>query len=66
MDAVSNSIRRDHDLKIDGYERVRDMKVIDAIYESVRTGGPVACDGERMTRGRALRGECRSLRLNRL
>lgn len=42
MDAVSNSIRRDHDLKIDGYERVRDMKVIDAINESVRAGGPVA------------------------
>jgi predicted dehydrogenase len=42
MDAVARSIIDNQEVRIDGYEGLGDMKVIDAIYESVRTGAPVA------------------------
>jgi predicted dehydrogenase len=42
MDAVADSLINGYDLKIDGHEGLRDMRVIDAIYESIRTGAAVA------------------------
>ncbi len=41
MDAVGESIAAGTRLRIDGYEGLRDMVVLDAIYESIRTGGAV-------------------------
>ncbi len=42
MDGVADSIINGHKSTVDGYEGLRDMRVIDAIYESVRTGAAVA------------------------
>jgi len=42
MDAIAESIINGHDLLIDGYEGMRDMRVIEAIYESIETGAPVS------------------------
>ncbi|MDX1739750.1 MAG: Gfo/Idh/MocA family oxidoreductase [Rhodothermales bacterium] len=42
MDAVAESIMNDSDIRIDGVEGLRDMKIIEAIYESARTGSPVS------------------------
>ena len=42
MDAIAESIINGHDLLIDGYEGMRDMKIIEAIYESIQTGAPVS------------------------
>ncbi len=42
MDGIADSLVNGYDLKIDGREGLRDMRVIDAIYESIRTGGAVA------------------------
>ena len=41
MDAFADCIIHDRTSKIDGYEGMRDIRVIEAIYESIRTGGPV-------------------------
>ena len=41
MDGVADSIVNGHESSVDGYEGLRDMRVIDAIYESVRTGAAV-------------------------
>ena len=42
MDGVASAILSGKTLHIDGYEGLRDMRVIDAIYESIRTGRAVA------------------------
>ena len=42
MDAVGESIKTGDSLGIDGYEGLRDMQVIEAIYEAVRTGSAVS------------------------
>jgi len=39
---VADSIINGHESTVDGYEGLRDMRVIDAIYESIRTGAAVA------------------------
>ncbi len=41
MDAVARSITSRRPLRIDGHEGLRDMRVIEAIYESIRTGRAV-------------------------
>lgn len=41
MDAIGESIAAGTNLRIDGYEGLRDIVVLEAIYESIRTGGAV-------------------------
>lgn len=42
MDAIAESLINGHDLRIDGYEGMRDVRIIEVIYESIQTGAPVA------------------------
>ncbi len=42
MDGVADSILKGTDTTVGGDEGLRDMRVIDAIYESIRTGEAVA------------------------
>ncbi len=41
MDGIADSIMNGHETTVGGEEGLRDMRVIDAIYESIRTGGEV-------------------------
>jgi len=41
MDAFADCVINDRQSTVDGYEGLRDMRVIEAIYESVRTGAAV-------------------------
>jgi predicted dehydrogenase len=45
MDDFADGIRNDRVSRVDGYEGLRDMRVIEAIYESIASGGAVALDG---------------------
>jgi len=42
IDAFSESIRRGQDPEPDGYEGLKDLVIIEAVYRSARTGRPVA------------------------
>lgn len=42
MDAFADCVINDRQSKVDGHEGLRDMKVIEAIYESIKTGAPVS------------------------
>ncbi len=41
MDAIADSITTGAELGIGGYEGLRDVKIIEAIYESIRTGSAI-------------------------
>ena len=42
MDAFADCVRNDRTSTVDGYEGLRDMRVIEAIYKSIETGAPVS------------------------
>ena len=45
MDAFADCILNDRTSRVDGYEGLRDMQVIEAIYESIRAGASVEIPG---------------------
>ena len=45
MDAFADCVINDRTSRVDGYEGLRDMQVIEAIYQSIATGEPVALAG---------------------
>ncbi len=42
MDAFADCVMNDRQSTVDGHEGVRDLKVVEAIYKSIETGGPVS------------------------
>ncbi len=42
MDAFADCVLNDRTSTVDGYEGLRDMRVIEGIYRSIETGGPVS------------------------
>lgn len=42
MDAFADCVMNDRTSKVDGHEGMRDMKIVEAIYKSIETGGPVS------------------------